>query len=82
MSWPDATAGLLSFTLEGLAIEVKPSDSRAKRFVARHGERCWECDVLPAEVIKEELHGHIKSWLDGAAWTGRHRDIERNRKLL
>ena len=54
--------------LDRLAIEVKPSDSRSKAFVADHGDRCWEADV--------------RSRLDDRKWNQRDRDIERARQLL
>jgi hypothetical protein len=65
-----------------LAIEVKPSDSRAKAFVREYGARCWEVDVLPAAVIERAIDDHLGSWLDVALWDRRHAEIERARKLL
>jgi hypothetical protein len=64
------------------AIEVKPSDSRTKRYITQHGERCWEADVLPAPVIERTLNAHVQSWLDGDAWAQRQAEIERARALL
>jgi len=63
-------------------IEVKPSDSRARRYVEKYGERCWETDILPAATIEETLNDHIRSWLDFKQWNRRAREIERNRALL
>jgi hypothetical protein len=63
-------------------IEVKPSDSRAERYVADYGERCWETDILPAATIEQTLEEHIRSWLDVKQWNQRHNEIERNRGLL
>ena len=68
--------------LDRLAIEVKPSDSRSKKFVAEYGDRCWEADVLPASVIEAAIDDHIRSWLDVKRWKQRHAEIERARKLL
>src|SRR5262245_44144640 len=45
-------------------IEVKPSDSRSQTYLAEHGDRCWEVDILPATVIEQALDAHIRSWLD------------------
>jgi hypothetical protein len=39
--------------LDRLAIEVKPSDSRAQKYIEQFGNRCWEADVLPSEVIRQ-----------------------------
>jgi hypothetical protein len=47
---------------EGIA--VKPSDSRAERYIEQYGERCWETDILPASVIEQALDAHMRSWLD------------------
>jgi hypothetical protein len=65
---------------EGIAI--KPSDSRAKRYIKQYGERCWEIDILPATVIKQALDDDVRSWLDGKLWQRRDAEIERARALL
>jgi hypothetical protein len=63
-------------------IEVKPSDSRAKGYVAQYGNRCWEADILPAQVIEQALDDHIRSWLDVRRWNERQQAIERARGSL
>jgi hypothetical protein len=63
-------------------IEVKPSDSRAAKYIEQHGDRCWEADVLPAAVIERALNAHVHSWLDGKRWQRRDAEIERARALL
>jgi hypothetical protein len=68
--------------LDRLAIEVKPSDSRARAFVAEYGNRCWEADVLPAAVIETAIEDNIMKWLDAKRWKQRDAEIERARKLL
>ncbi len=68
--------------IDRLAIEVKPSDSRAKAFVAEYGDRCWEADVLPASVIEQAIDEDIRSWLNTKAWKQRAAEIERARELL
>jgi hypothetical protein len=62
---------------EGIA--VKPSDSRAKRFIEQYGERCWETDILPAAIIEQALDDHVRSWLDGKLRQRRTAEIERAR---
>jgi hypothetical protein len=52
-------------------IEVKPSDSRAKSYIAAYGERCWETDILHAAVIEAAIDAEIRSWLDARAWIRR-----------
>jgi hypothetical protein len=68
--------------IERLAIAVKPSDSRSKAYIAEHGNRCWEADVLPAAVIQQALNAHIGSWLDEKKLRQREREIEQARALL
>jgi hypothetical protein len=68
--------------LDRLAIAVKPSDSRAKKYLAEYGNRCCEVDVLPPDHIRAALDSHINSWLDTAARDRRHQEIEQARSLL
>jgi len=50
--------------LDHARLEVKPSDSRSQTYIAGHGDRCWEVDILPATIIEQELDAHIHSWLN------------------
>jgi hypothetical protein len=68
--------------IDRLAIAVKPSDSRAKKYIAEYGNRCWEVDVLPPDRIRAALDSHINLWLDTAAWDRRQREIGQARALL
>jgi hypothetical protein len=68
--------------LDRFAIEVKLSDARSKKYVETQGGRCWETDILPANVIRDALAAHIRSWLDVRLWERRAREIERTRKLM
>jgi hypothetical protein len=63
-------------------IEVKESDTRSADYIAEHGDRCWETDILPAAVIEAAISAHIASWLDRALWERRGTEIERARELL
>jgi hypothetical protein len=63
-------------------IQVKPSDSRAEKFIEQYGDRCWETDILPAAVIEETINSHIRMWLDAKRWRRRDREIEAARALL
>jgi hypothetical protein len=67
---------------ERFSIEVKASDSRSKSYIEKYGNRCWEADVLPADVIEQELARHIGTWLDRELWLRRNDEIEQARKLL
>jgi hypothetical protein len=68
--------------LQDLGIEVKPSDSRSKGYIAVHGNWCWEADILPAAEIERALDRHVAVWLDRKLWDRRAREIERARGLL
>jgi hypothetical protein len=48
--------------------DVAASDSRAERYIAEHGNVCWEADVLPAAVIEQALDDEVNSWLDDGRW--------------
>jgi hypothetical protein len=63
-------------------IEVKESDSRATRYIAQYGNRCWEADILPAATIEQAIDAEIGSWLDHDVWNHRDAEIERARALL
>jgi hypothetical protein len=65
-----------------LGIEVKPSDSRAQRYITQYGRRCWEGDILPAATIEQAIEAQLRRWLDIDAWNRRHAEIERARRLL
>jgi hypothetical protein len=82
--------------LARLSIEVKPSDSRAQRFIEEYGPRCreagillgsgearcWEADILPVSVIEQEIDRRVRAWLDAKLWNQRATEIERARALL
>jgi hypothetical protein len=68
--------------IDHLAIAVKPSDSRAAKYIAEYGTRCWEVDILPPERIETALDNDIRSWLDAEKWQRRNTEIEQARKLL
>ena len=61
---------------------MKPSDSRAERYVAEYGDRCWETDILPAATIEQAINAEIFSRLDAELWNRRDEEIERARRSL
>jgi hypothetical protein len=65
--------------LGALGIAVKPSDSRAKRYIENYGTTSWEADVLPASVIKAAIDAAIEERLNEAIWKQRNVEIERAR---
>jgi hypothetical protein len=65
-----------------LSIGVKPSDSRAEKYIEQHGDRCWEADILDAHVIERTIASEIELHLNVELWDRRIAEIERARKLL
>jgi hypothetical protein len=70
-----------NFTLRRLAIfredievfnlpplRVKPSDSRARGFVAEHGRECVELDALPPEELRSRVRRAIGNLIDRRQW--------------
>lgn len=51
-----------------LPLEVKRTDSRAKRFLAECGDRCAELDALPPTELRRRVETAILSHVDQAAW--------------
>src|ERR1041384_6225771 len=46
---------------------AKKSDSRAAKFIARHGDVSVELDALPIEVLRARIVSEVESYLDLAA---------------
>ena len=63
-------------------ITGKGGDSRSKKYVEEHGDRCWEADILSPTTIQAALDSHINGWLDADLWQRRKEEIERARSLL
>jgi len=68
--------------IKRLSIEVKEGDSRSAKFIQQYGTRCWESDVLPAEIIRQEIDSIIGQRLNWKLWRRRNAEIERARKRL
>jgi hypothetical protein len=75
-------AQVATAALRRLSIEVKPSDTRAEKYIAQYGDRCWEVDVLPSTTIERDLNNAIYAWLDIKQWKRRADEIEAARKRL
>ena len=48
-------------------IDVKLSSSRAAKFIAEHGNQCWELDSMPEEILISEVKSACLTVLDVAA---------------
>ena len=51
-------------------------------YIEEYGRRCWEADILPADVIERAINVEVMSWLEAELWDRRGAEIERARKLL
>jgi hypothetical protein len=49
-------------------LRVKTSDSRAPRFLRRHGDRAVELDALPPSELRARLERFIASYIDMDKW--------------
>jgi hypothetical protein len=47
-----------------LSQKVKKSSSRAKRYIKRFGDQCWELDALEPDIMKVTLLDAISSYVD------------------
>ena len=61
------------------SIAAKPSDSRFKDYVKRHGTSCWELDALDPRTLREILKEKVEALIDWDAWA-RAKDQERDAK--
>lgn len=50
--------------------DVKLSSTRAKRYIAEYGEKCWELDGMPEALLINEVSRAVESILDMDALTG------------
>jgi len=46
----------------------KARDARHRWFVERYGQRCWELDALPPNVLRSRVHNAICSYINEQAW--------------
>ena len=42
------------------SVKVKKTDTRSKKYIAKHGDRCWELDALPPDVLKDLVRDTIE----------------------
>ena len=44
------------------------TSSRVKRYVAQYGDRCWELDALPPDVLRAMVRSSIEECIDVNVW--------------
>lgn len=47
---------------------TKVADTRAKAYVARYGDRCWELDALPPDELRAKVKSAIVGYIDETLW--------------
>ena len=47
---------------------TKSSDARSPCYVSKYGDKCWELDALPPDVLKERVKKAIEAYIDFRQW--------------
>jgi hypothetical protein len=47
---------------------TKSLDKRAAPYVAKYGDRCWELDALPPDILKQRVHDSIFKFINKEKW--------------
>lgn len=47
---------------------AKLTDSRAKAYIEKYGEECWELDALDVAVMANIIEANVTHWRDDALW--------------
>lgn len=61
---------------------AKTTDSRAEKYIAEHGEDCWELDALPPEALNQLIIDSIHQYLDVDLFEEKQSTQEHERKVL
>jgi hypothetical protein len=48
---------------------TKKADPRAKEYVSRYGDECWELDALEPRTLQAVVRGAVEAEMDIAIWT-------------
>ena len=63
-------------------VQVTVGKNKKGEDIDVYAGRCWEADVLPANVIAAAIDAQVRGWLNAKLWKRRAAEIERARKLL
>ena len=61
---------------------AKKTDTRARKFIAQHGDVSVELDALPAEVLRDRLRQEVESRMDMPALEATQRQELADRRQL
>lgn len=48
---------------------TKKADSRARDYVAKYGDECWELDAIPPDTLARWVRDAVEKEIDWSAWT-------------
>ncbi|MGW1813314.1 hypothetical protein ACWCQM_07045 [Streptomyces sp. NPDC002125] len=61
---------------------AKLTDSRARGYIAEHGDSSWELDALEPSMLDRLIEDEIWAYRDAGLWTSATESMERERSLL
>lgn len=83
----------VSFTFDRIALTTsditsipanptKVTDTRAKDYIARYGNQCWELDALPPNILKSKVRTAIETYIDGNKWAQTEQTVKAERAAI
>jgi hypothetical protein len=54
--------------LPGFSAHEKRKDPRYKWYLKHYGERCWELDAMPPNLLRDKVESYIRALIDEEAW--------------
>lgn len=61
---------------------TKKADPRAKAYIARYGDQCWELDALPPDELNRLTEEAIRNEIDWDLWLDEEKRIAEDRQVL
>jgi hypothetical protein len=61
---------------------TKSADTRAAKYVARYGDRCWELDALPPDQLKSRVREAIARYIDPDRWAKDEARLREEREYI
>lgn len=61
---------------------TKTADSRAKNYIKKFGDKCWELDALEPKVLQTLVKENIERFIDKTTWDKRLKEIHDEKEIL
>ncbi len=61
-------ADVVTGNLPSFDVETKSGDKRYQWFRKNYGEKCWELDALPSNILRKRVDNEILGMIDVPAW--------------